>query len=182
MEHSIESHTRRVNDLCTSLGRLRAITYKQKKNVYTDLKETIIKQTQTFTNNPFLIDEAHTLQISFYDINSAFRTIHKFISHTAPIDDSSLQAIQTAIDNYMTTYRRMSHNKVIPKQHLLEHHCIPHIRKHVWTGSARRAGNRKQPPVEAHLEKHRAHGFTNELNKLHHILTTHLQIAPSLRA
>ena len=99
-------------------------------NVYTDLTETIIKQTQTLTNNPFLIDEAYTIQITFNDLNSAFRTVHKFISHTAPIDDSSLPDIQTAIDNYMTIYRRMLHNKVIAKQHLLEHHCIPHIRKH----------------------------------------------------
>ena len=149
MEHSIESHTRRVNNLCSICDRFCAIIAKQKKNVYTDLKETIIKQTQTLTHNPFLKDKAHTIQITFNDLNSAFGTVHKFISHTAPIDDSSLPDIQTAIDNYMTTYRRISHNKVIPKQHLLEHHCIPHIRKHVWTGSARRAGNRKQPPVDS---------------------------------
>ena len=130
MEHSIESHRRRVNNLCSICDRFCAIIPKQKKNVYTDLKETIIKQTQTLTNNPFLKDKAHTIQIIFDDLNSAFRTVHKFITPTAPIDDSSLPDIQTAIDNYMTTYRRMSHNKVIPKQHLLEHHCIPHIRKH----------------------------------------------------
>ena len=104
MEHSIESHTRRVNDLCGICCRLCAITLKQKKNVYTDLTETIIKQTQTLTNNPFLIDKAHTIQITFNDLNSAFRTVLRFISHTAPIDDSSLPDIQTAINNYMTTY------------------------------------------------------------------------------
>ena len=108
MEHSIESHTRRINDLCRICGRLCAIKPKQKNNVYTDLTETIIKQTQTFTNNPFLIDKAHTIQIMFNDLNSAFRTVHKFISHTAPLDDSSLPDIQTAIDNYTTTYRRIS--------------------------------------------------------------------------
>ena len=153
-------------------------------NVYTDLTETIIKQTQTLTNNPFLIDEAYTIQITFNDLNSAFRTVHKFISHTAPIDDSSLPDIQTAIDNYMTIYRRMFHNKVIPKQHLLEHHCIPHIRKQKFgLGLLGEQGTENSHQLIAHLEKHRAHGFTNELNKLHHILTAHLlQIAPSLRA
>ena len=153
-------------------------------NVYTDLTETIIKQTQTLTNNPFLIDEAYTIQITFNDLNSAFRTVHKFVSHTAPIDDSSLPDIQTAIDNYMTIYRRMFHNKVIPKQHLLEHHCIPHIRKHKFgLGLLGEQGTENSHRLIAHLEKHRAHGFTNELDKLHHILTAHLlQIAPSLRA
>ena len=86
-------------------------------NVYTDLTETMIKQTQTLTNKPFLIDKAHTIQITFKDLNSTFTTVHKFISFTAPITDySSLQYIQTAIDKYMTIYRRMFHNKVIPKQ------------------------------------------------------------------
>ena len=54
------------------------------------------------------MDKAHTIQIIFNNLNGAFRTIHKFISHTAPIDDSSLPDIQTAIENYMTTYRRIS--------------------------------------------------------------------------
>ena len=34
----------------------------------------------------------------------------------------------------------------------------------------------------ANLEKHRAHGFTDDIKKLHHILTAHLlQVAPSLQ-
>ena len=146
-------------------------------NVYKDLTETIIKQTQALTNNQFLIDKAHTIQITFNDHNGAFRTVIKFISHTAPIKD-----IQTAIDNYMTIYGRMFHNKIIPKQHLLEHHCIPHFRKHKFgLGLLREQGTENSHQLIAHLEKHRAHRFTNELNKLHHILTTHLlQIVLSL--
>ena len=107
MEHSFEPHSRRVNDLCRICGKLCAITPKKKKKVYTDLTETICKQTQALTNNPFLLDKAHNMQITFNDLNSAFRTVHKFICHTAPIDDSSLPDIQIAIDNYMTTYRRI---------------------------------------------------------------------------
>ena len=103
----IESHTRRVNNLCRIWGRLRAITPKQKKEC---LLRSYRNNHQTHKNpyNQFLIDKAHTIQIIFNDLNSAFRTIHKFISHTAPIDDSSLPDIQTAIDNYMATYRRIS--------------------------------------------------------------------------
>ena len=36
---------------------------------------------QANTNNPFLIDKVHAIQITFDDLNSAFRTVHKFISH-----------------------------------------------------------------------------------------------------
>ena len=142
-----------LKDLSRICRRLCAITPKQKKNVYTDLTETIIKQTQTLTDNLFLIDKAHTIQITFNDLNSTFRIVHMFISHTAPIDDSSLPDIQIAIDNYMTTYTRMFLNQVIPKQHLLEQHGIPYIRKQVWTGPNWRAGIKKQPTVDSTFRK-----------------------------
>ncbi|GFO46595.1 amine oxidase [Plakobranchus ocellatus] len=101
-------------------------------NVYKDLTDTIVKQTQTLTSNPFLIDKACTIQITFNDLNNAFRTVHNAISHTKPIDPNSLTDMQAAIDNYMTIYRRMFPHKVIPKQHLLEKHCIPHIKKYMF--------------------------------------------------
>ena len=67
----------------------------------------------------------------------------------------------------MTIYRRMIHNKVTPKQYLPEQHCIPHIRKDKFglgLLKEQRTGNSHQ--LIAHLKEHRAHGFTNELNKL----------------
>ena len=100
------------------------------ENVYTELTETIVKQTQALTRNPFLIDEACTIQITFNRLNEAFSKVHNAISHTKHIDHSRLPEIKLAIENYMTIYRRMFPYKIIPKQHILEHHCIPHIQKH----------------------------------------------------
>ena len=98
--------------------------------IYTDLTETIIKQTQALTNNPFTIDKAATIQVTFNNLNSAFNKVHNAISHTKLIQPSSISEIQTAIDNYMLTYRRMFPLKVIPKQHILEKHCITHIQQY----------------------------------------------------
>ena len=110
-------------------------------------------------------------------------TVHKAISHTAPIDGSSLPDIQAALDKYRKIYRRMFQNKVIPKQYLPEHHCIPHIGKDnfgLCLLGKQGTGNSHQ--LIAHLEKHWAHRFKNKLKKLPHILTAHLlQIALALR-
>ena len=48
-------------------------------NVFTDLTEAIIKQNQTLTDKLFLIDEAHTIHITFSNLNSAFRTVNVYI-------------------------------------------------------------------------------------------------------
>ena len=106
------------------------------------------------------------------------------VSHTATIIDySSLPYIQTVIDKCIAIYRRMFYNKVIQK-HLLEHHCIPHIKKHKFgLGLLGEQGRGNSHRLIAHLEKHRAQVFTNKLDRLNHILTVHLlQIAPSLQA
>ena len=83
----------------------------------------------------------------------------------------------------MTIYRRKFHNKVILKQYLPEHHFIQHIRKDKFgLGLLKEQGTGNSHQLIAHLEKHQEHRFINELNKLHHILTAHLQITPALGA
>ena len=83
----------------------------------------------------------------------------------------------------MTIYRGMFPHKIIPKEHILEHHCIPHIQKHGHGLSLLgEQGTENSHQMIANLEKHRAHGFTDNIKKLHHILTAHLlQVAPSLQ-
>ncbi|GFR91920.1 amine oxidase [Elysia marginata] len=153
------------------------------ENVYTKLTESIVKETQTLTSNPFLIDKANIIKITFNDLNKAFAAVHQAISHTKPINHSSLPDLQTAVDAYMTIYRRMFPRKVIPKQHILEKHCIPYIKKYKFgLGLLGEQGTENSHQLIANIEKQRAHGFTNELKKLHHILTAHLHhIAPALR-
>ena len=96
--------------------------------VYTDLTQTLVTSTQQCTTNPMIIDEVCTLQMLYNDLNRALSTVHTFISHTHSIPQTSIPEIEKSIDTYMITYRRMFPHKVILKQHLLEKHCIPHIK------------------------------------------------------
>ena len=132
-----------------------------------------------------LVERAAKIQQSFND-HSAFSTVHCAISHTKPIEPSSITKTETAIDKYMTTYRKCFTFKTIPKQHILEKHCIPHIKIYrVGLGLMGEQGteNSHQIHVMSFIERDRAQGIRNKLAKLHHILTAHLlQVAPSLRS
>ena len=121
---------------------------------------------------------------SFNDLNSAFSTVHCAISHTKPIEPSSITKTEAAIDKYMTIYRKMFPFKTIPKQHILEKHCIPHIKIYrVGLGLMGEQGTENSHQVMSFIERDRAQGIRNKLAKLHHILTAHLlQVAPSLRS
>ena len=121
--------------------------------------------------------------MTFNNLNSAINKVHNAISHTKPIQPSSISEIQTAIVNHMLTYRKMFPLKVIPKQHILEKHCIPHIKQYKeGLGLLGEQGTKNSHQMISSIEKYRAHGITNDLKKLHHILTTHLlQVSPALR-
>ncbi|GFO46704.1 amine oxidase [Plakobranchus ocellatus] len=150
--------------------------------VYTDLTQIIVTKTQQCTSNPMIIDEACTLQLLFDNLNNAFSTVHRAISHTKPIAPSSLPEIEIAIDTYMATCRRMFPRKIIPKQHLLEKHCIPHINQHLFgLGLLGEQGTENSHQMIGMLET-RARGIKNDMCKLKFILSSHLlQVAPALR-
>ncbi|GFO04481.1 amine oxidase [Plakobranchus ocellatus] len=150
--------------------------------VYTDLTQIIVTKTQQCTSNPMIIDEACTLQLLFDNLNNAFSTVHRAISHTKPIALSSLLEIEIAIDTYMATYRRMFPRKIIPKKHLLEKHCIPHIKQHLFgLGPLGEQGTENSHQMIGVLET-RARGIKNDMCKLKFILSSHLlQVAPATR-
>ena len=74
--------------------------------------------------------KAHTVEVIFNNLNEAFSQIHKVVSHTRPISQSTIPEINTAIRNYMTLYRQQFPRLTIPKQHILENHCTPFIEQH----------------------------------------------------
>ena len=152
-------------------------------SVYRDLTNKIVTQTQVCTYDPIIVDEAHLVQLHFSSLNAALSNVHKAISHTKPIEHSYLPDIQSSIDTYMSIYRKTFPQKVIPKQHLLERHCIPYIRQQTFgLGLLGEQGTELSHQAITKLERERAFGIPNELDRLKHILSAHLlQIAPALR-
>ena len=154
-----------------------------RQSVYTQLTNELIAQTQACTRDPFIVDDAHVMAKNFNTINEAFSAIHMEISHSRPIDKNTLPAIQEKIDTYMESFRRVFPRKTIPKHHILEHHCLPFIKRHgVGLGLLGEQGTESSHQTIAKLER-RAHGIVDKPAKLKFIMNAQLlHCAPSFQS
>ena len=90
------------------------------------------------------------------------------------INADSLENMNTAINSYMAAFRQHFPKVTIPKQHILEHHCIPFIQHtHFGLGFLGEQGTENSHQAIKKLEK-RACGITNDVEKLRFIMNTHL--------
>ena len=152
-----------------------------KSHVYQNITTSIVTTTTKWTNNPFIIDQAYQAKAIFDTLNEAYSRIHVQLSHTNPITGTALTDIKTNIDTYMHLYRQFVH-KVIPKQHILEHHCLPFITKYqVGLGLLGEQGGELIHSSIAKLEK-RMVGIRDEKRRMRTLMECHfLQVAPSLQ-
>ncbi|GFO32847.1 hypothetical protein PoB_005935200 [Plakobranchus ocellatus] len=166
----------------SGLGRSPVIEVEIQQMVYERLTEEIVFQTRKHTNDAFIIDDAHRVKLIFDNLNNAFAQIHKSISHTKPIKVDSLPVLQSYIDTYMEQYRIHFSQKLIPKQHILEHHVIPHIKRFGF--GAGLLGEQGTEASHQSISKitTRALGINDGLEKLKFIMSTHLlAVSPALR-
>ena len=96
-----------------------------KSEVHKDITSHISTYTNTLTQDRSINEAANKVKHTFDTLNGAFSDIHKQISHTQKIDPSEHESIQANINRYMSFYRQYFPDKVIPKMHILEHHCLP---------------------------------------------------------
>ena len=96
-------------------------------HVYTDITKYITDKTATLTNDEHILQLAHDIRVTFDTLNEIFSKIHFQISHCRKINQAELNSIQDNIQTCMSHYRAHFPNKVIQKQHILEHHCLSFI-------------------------------------------------------
>ena len=96
-----------------------------KNQVFKALTNDIVKTTTNCTNNQELINLAFSIREKFNVLNDAFLEVHQKVSHSRPVPKEALPEIQNSIDHYLKLYRRFFPQTVIPKQHMLEKHCVP---------------------------------------------------------
>ena len=149
--------------------------------MFQELTKSIVTVTTSLTHDPVIIDHAHLIKLIFDKLNATFSKVHNAISHSKHINKDSLGDIQTAINSYMTYYRANFPLKTIPKQHILEHHCITFITKFPFgLGLLGEQGTECSHQAISKLET-RANGIPNQIEKLRFILKSHLlQISPRL--
>ncbi len=83
-----------------------------------------------YVDCPEINDAAEAVAGLFLDLNEKYSQVHVAVSHARPIPDEHIDSIQDKIDCYMEFYRNHFPGQVIPKQHFLEDHIIPWIRRY----------------------------------------------------
>ena len=155
-------------------------TYLQ-PNVFPEITASVVKTTLKWTRNPVIRDKAREAKLRFDSLNKSYALVHKDVSHTNPIPPGSLTEIKTNIDAYMAVYRQHFKNKIIPKQHILESHCLPFIQKHkMGLGLLGEQGGELIHGTIATLEKRMA-CIRKVERKMKTLMECHLlQVAPCL--
>ena len=152
-------------------------------NIYTKCTDAILKKTKEITKNDSIINKAKTVKLEYDDLNDSYYKIHVSISHSNPILEEDIDAIETSIRHYMHLYRTHFPGKVLPKHHILEAHCIPFIRRFKFgLGKMGEQGGELVHQTVASLER-RGRCIRNKGKKTKFIMTEQqLMTSPELQS
>ena len=152
-------------------------------NVYTEICNGVLNKTKELTDCIELQNKAKDISSKFVTLSQRFHFVHTMISHANPVPSNQIMSIQHAITSYMN-YARDTFPKesIIPKQHMLEHHCVSWIRKwgfgmgfHGEQGGERLHGECNK------LKRDRFMGVKNKALQLELIVKTqHLKSCPDM--
>ena len=107
-------------------------------------------------------------------LNEGFRTIYTNLSHCRPLVDSETNQIKRYVKAYMKFYRLHVPNRVFPKLHFLETHCLEWIEKYPFgMGLFSEQGSES---LHAHVRilEIRCHGIPNEEKKMKSVMQKYL--------
>ena len=151
--------------------------------IYEKCTEAIVTKTKELTKNETIINKARITKDSFDKVNDAYREVHRLISHCEPIYEDELQYIEQLIHTYMSLYRIEFPGKVIPKQHFLEAHCVPWIRKFGFgLGLHGEQGGELIHSTVSKLERIGRH-IRNDEKRMKTVMKSHLLLtSPDLKA
>ena len=79
--------------------------------------------------NKEMIKEAKRIVVKHKCLNMLYVKVHDLVKHSKPISASELPTIQSAINEYLSFYRKYFDHSIIPKQHILEDHLVECIAK-----------------------------------------------------
>jgi hypothetical protein len=145
--------------------------------------KTVLVTTLKYTDRQEIIDRAIACRRDFEALNSLYAAAHRLISHAEPVTEDVITLAENAIQEYIHSFRLMFPRKIIPKQHVLEHHCVEWMKKYRFgLGMHGEQGIEMLHSTVARLEK-RSCGIKNEGLKMKHMMeSVLLQTAPELHS
>ena len=150
--------------------------------VYEKLTSYIVTTVAECTENVALHTHAQGIKTKYDALNRVYMDVHKAISHCKPILSDEVPDIERSITTYMAIFRSAFQDvAVIPKQHILEMHCVPWIKKYKFgLGLLGEQGGELIHSSVAQLNR-RSRAIRNAKARLKLIMQTqHLQCTPEL--
>ena len=90
-----------------------------------DLTDSVVRKTFQLTDDNNIHTLADDVKQKFFTLNTLYSRVHKHLSHKYPVRENETNDIEDSISMYMTLYRaRFPEVRIIPKQHILEAHCV----------------------------------------------------------
>ena len=98
--------------------------------MFRDICDSVLTKAEEVCDYRCVAVRAQEICDEFKELNRLFSEVHCRISHQNPTREEETAKMPGMINIYMSYYRReFPEVRVIPKQHLLESHCVPWIQR-----------------------------------------------------
>ena len=119
--------------------------------------------------------------VKFQALNSLFSDVHHRLSHQLPIPSTEADEIERCVKLYMSFFlQQFPQVCVTPKQHLLESHCVPWIRK--WSFGMALHGEQggEETHATVNILRNRVWGLKSKEEQLRVLITEHMALVSPL--
>ena len=148
-----------------------------KSPVYENICGSVVTKTKQLTQCKALQRKADHICGKFTTLYALFGDVHRRIGHQNPMTESEIEEAENSIKTYMAFYReQFPRIQIIPKQHLLEAHCMPWLRR--WGIGLALHGEQGGEETHATVNslKRRVWGIRCPQQRLKVLMTEHLTI------
>ena len=119
----------------------------------------MLRKTFQLTDDNDIYTLADDVKGFLFTLNTLYSSVHQHLCHKDPVMKNDVNDTEDSISLYMNFYRaHFSEVRVIPKQHILEAHCVQSIRR--WgfclTFHGEQGGEEKHATVSTLNEEHGA--------------------------
>ena len=135
--------------------------------MFGDITSSVPKTALQLVSHQEILTKAEIIHQKFGQLFDLFITVDSLLSHDLPVAETTRPNIYEAISDYMKFYRRnFPRENMLPKQHILGHHCSAWVQ--TWGFGMSLMGKQGGEQLHATINalKRRAWGIKKERDQL----------------
>ena len=94
-----------------------------------DISATLQEITCQLSGNSNISKRVQQICKIFNKLNGLYLNVHNMVAHMTEVDDDAIEIVQQKIEEYLAYYRKHFPNSIFPKQHFLEDHIVPWMKR-----------------------------------------------------